>query len=545
MSRQQHIDLLGDFSFDIPCLSIRAGDDHATKFAKHTAPINMSTHGERQKATTPETYLTQPIPVMTVTSTPTYTSTVTYVSTTFTPTSTNTRPAQVSWCEHQPHLPKIDTIQQPAIFSQNLPQTTVIKVPGNSNVYIYTSAISQPTVQQSTTNEATLRQHYAQPQHNALNLQNSHIFPVGQVPSVFMDAQNHTHMQIPSTTQQISLQIPPYLPYPYSSESHPFAHGRLTFSPSNFSPSSEFTAQQQQYRPDQHVNSASQLPINVSIDNRSNISPDPVQPPLLNHQPQQNAEELQQSRRPLPPLDKPTFTGNKSVDSNPLEFLRELEEYVFSFGGTHTQRLNLALSCLQGEARLFARAFRDQFETFEDFKILFHNHYWNHDVQRKVREELFKGVYKRRHRSNMAEHFLRVWTKIQKISVRPTERAFLNEIGHHFPRPIQHALRSLGDGTIWTAYQILLEEDRFENDTLKRNDRYRGSCKTTNQDEISNNNIGPHNNDNDSNNNGNSNISNNGRELNSHASWRRPQQKELSEQDDAWTGFEAQLDAES
>jgi hypothetical protein len=183
------------------------------------------------------------------------------------------------------------------------------------------------------------------------------------------------------------------------------------------------------------------------------------------------ARQTVTARTMQPPVNKPTFSAN-STDINPLEFLRELEDYVTSFGGSAQQQLNLVMSCLQGEARVFAKAFRFEYNDFDEFKAIFRENYWNGETQREIREDLFRGSYKPRNgRSNMAEYFLRMLAKIQSIDIQPSPKEFLIEIGRHFPRTTQHALRSMGDGTIKTAHQILNEEDRIENDLLRRNNQ--------------------------------------------------------------------------
>jgi hypothetical protein len=169
------------------------------------------------------------------------------------------------------------------------------------------------------------------------------------------------------------------------------------------------------------------------------------------------------------PLMKPSFSG-KSTDIHPLQFLRDLDDYVSYYGGTPRQQLNLVMSCLKGEAKTFARAFHYRYKNFTEFKAIFKTFYWSVEKQRKVRESLFRGTYSSRNaRSNMTEYFLRTLAKIQLLDEPPSVEQFLEEIRLHFSRVIRYALRSRGDGTIWTALQILVEEDRFLNDETRGN----------------------------------------------------------------------------
>jgi hypothetical protein len=92
-------------------------------------------------------------------------------------------------------------------------------------------------------------------------------------------------------------------------------------------------------------------------------------------------------------VSKPMFCG-KSSDAHPMDFLHELDDYIQQMGGTESQKLNRVLTCLQGEPRVFARAFKYKYSTFADFKKLFRNRYWALKKQREVCEKLQKCSYK-------------------------------------------------------------------------------------------------------------------------------------------------------
>jgi sulfite reductase alpha subunit-like flavoprotein len=166
----------------------------------------------------------------------------------------------------------------------------------------------------------------------------------------------------------------------------------------------------------------------------------------------------------VPVTPKQPFFRGQSSDVHPTDFMRELEEFVSFFGATPEQQINLAISCLQGEARTFARAFRYKFNTFGEFKFSFLEQFWGIHRQRKVRHKLENGAYEaKKGNSHMADYFLRWVAMIRTFHVVPSTTTFLNEISRHFPIEVQNSLRAYGDGTIETALLILEEEDELLN----------------------------------------------------------------------------------
>jgi hypothetical protein len=188
-------------------------------------------------------------------------------------------------------------------------------------------------------------------------------------------------------------------------------------------------------------------------------------------------------------VSKPMFCG-KSSDAHPMDFLHELDDYIQQMGGTENQKLNRVLTCLQGEPRVFARAFKYKYSTFADFKKLFRNRYWALEKQREVCEKLQKCSYKSsRGSSHMAEYFLRWLAKSNYLDVSPSKQSFLRQIAYHFPPHVQQSLRRFGDGTLEAALIILEEEDKLENDNYqsRRRPNSNPSWRSHNQRSLSTN----------------------------------------------------------
>jgi sulfite reductase alpha subunit-like flavoprotein len=170
---------------------------------------------------------------------------------------------------------------------------------------------------------------------------------------------------------------------------------------------------------------------------------------------------------------QPFFRG-RSSDVHPMDFIRELEEFVVFYGATAEQQINLAISCLQDEARTFARAFRYKFNTFAEFKTSFLDQFWGTSRQRKVRKKLESGIYEsKKGKSHMADYFLRWFAIIRTLRVVPSTTTFLDEISRHFPVITQDSLRKYGDGSVETALLILEEEDELANQLIPKSTKQR------------------------------------------------------------------------
>jgi hypothetical protein len=168
-----------------------------------------------------------------------------------------------------------------------------------------------------------------------------------------------------------------------------------------------------------------------------------------------------------PPVIKPRFSASTS-DVHPVDFIQQLEDYLAMFQGDEQQKLKIVMTCLAGDARVFARAFWDSFSTFDEFKVVFLEHFWGLEKQRSLRQRLTNGVYHmNREVSHMKSYFLRWLAKVKNLKVIPTDRVFLLEITQHFPATVQRSLKELGDGTIASALRVLDEEDDLVNKQLK------------------------------------------------------------------------------
>lgn len=154
---------------------------------------------------------------------------------------------------------------------------------------------------------------------------------------------------------------------------------------------------------------------------------------------------------------KPRFNGSLE-ECHPVEFLRELQSYCHNLGLPPAERLQIALSCLESEAKTWARGFGYLLVDYERFQQHFLEQYWGQRAQRIVRDELMHGTYDYRGGQKMTDYFLTLVAKARYLENAPPERDLVLLLCRHFPRNISYVMHTCVD--IASAYSMLQTEDQ-------------------------------------------------------------------------------------
>lgn len=143
-------------------------------------------------------------------------------------------------------------------------------------------------------------------------------------------------------------------------------------------------------------------------------------------------------------ITKPTFNGDIEVQ-HPIEFLQEVEQYVLSSGVDPRYKIQFVMSCLEGDARVWARGFSYLFINYDHFHNHFLQQFWGQRTQRLVRDELMHGNYRQRDPSKMAEYFLGLVAKARHLSTAPPEVELVFHISQHFSQDVATKLATCVD----------------------------------------------------------------------------------------------------
>ncbi|XP_062707427.1 uncharacterized protein LOC134287994 [Aedes albopictus] len=159
-------------------------------------------------------------------------------------------------------------------------------------------------------------------------------------------------------------------------------------------------------------------------------------------------------------ITKPTFNGDIEVQ-HPIVFLQEVEQYVLSSGVDPRYKIQFVMSCLEGDARVWARGFSYLFINYDHFHNHFLQQFWGQRTQRLVRDELMHGNYRQRDPSKMAEYFLGLVAKARHLSTAPPEVELVFHISQHFSQDVATKLATCVD--IKSAFTLLQTEDYLIN----------------------------------------------------------------------------------
>lgn len=181
-------------------------------------------------------------------------------------------------------------------------------------------------------------------------------------------------------------------------------------------------------------------------------------------------------------IRKPRYDGRCEYYTA-AEFLDCFDHYVRAENllQTDKDRIEAVNECLQGEPKLWCRAFRYRFDSWKTFERLFLARFWGCQQQRKFMDKLLHGKYVQQgKRCRMAAYFTRLLINAQHLQLPPAEDRLVRMIMGHFPSNVQELLMYSSD--IGSAYNILVIMDQKNNkySELSHNDRSGGgSCNAT------------------------------------------------------------------
>uniref|UniRef100_A0A8D8AT61 (northern house mosquito) hypothetical protein n=1 Tax=Culex pipiens TaxID=7175 RepID=A0A8D8AT61_CULPI len=161
----------------------------------------------------------------------------------------------------------------------------------------------------------------------------------------------------------------------------------------------------------------------------------------------------------------PKFDGNM-FGYPAVEFIQDFEEYIswlqYKYRVNEWTKRNLFLSCLEKDARLWAKVFGSKNQTCEDLMASFLRRFWGADIQRRIKEEFFYGTYRQKGQwSKMGLYFIGMLRRVSHVILSLPDYYFLETIGFHFPHHIQ--LQLMKRQSAEEAYLYLLEVDRSLN----------------------------------------------------------------------------------
>ncbi|CAI6350320.1 unnamed protein product [Macrosiphum euphorbiae] len=133
----------------------------------------------------------------------------------------------------------------------------------------------------------------------------------------------------------------------------------------------------------------------------------------------------------------------KLVPLHPEEFLEQAEQYFLTQPPVHDQlKINYIKERFTGDARLWYNTLLPSPSVYQDFLLLFRNHFWSTNQQRAIRNELYRPYF-HRDNSSLQKHAMD-WINRARFLRPPIDQAeMVDQIISHFSFNISVALRGL------------------------------------------------------------------------------------------------------
>ena len=175
-------------------------------------------------------------------------------------------------------------------------------------------------------------------------------------------------------------------------------------------------------------------------------------------------------------VTKPRFDGRCEYFTA-AEFLDRFDQYLIFENRElkDDERIGVMYECLQGEPKLWFRAFKYRFSSWRVFKQLFLMRFWGCAGQRNFMSKMVNGTYVQKGRkSRMSAYFIRFLNNAQYLELPPTEDKVIRLMMNHFPADVQDLLQHNRD--ITSVYNTLVMVDQAANVSLSssQNDRSGG-----------------------------------------------------------------------
>lgn len=132
-------------------------------------------------------------------------------------------------------------------------------------------------------------------------------------------------------------------------------------------------------------------------------------------------------------ISPPVFEGK----SNPIKYLREMENYCLALQVTGWSLQHALSSSLKGSANDWWHSVCDEVETVDEFMKKFKEEYWDQISQNKVRKDLEFGRYQTNGRLNRVEYARRIINNVRYLDKPPTEQEIIQSLSQHFPVDVQ------------------------------------------------------------------------------------------------------------
>ena len=169
---------------------------------------------------------------------------------------------------------------------------------------------------------------------------------------------------------------------------------------------------------------------------------------------------------PPPAAERPKFPVK---NKHPVTFIEDLTAYLRKCPpGASEGGIDAIIECLEGEARDWARLYRDRWSQLDDFKKDFLDTYWGEAEQSALRRKIVHNTWNES-QSTMLGHFISLSGQAKMLTYPIQEPQLVSDIMNHFPRDVQYSWSTSNYTTILQATEFLRKLDNVNKQTSLKN----------------------------------------------------------------------------
>lgn len=168
----------------------------------------------------------------------------------------------------------------------------------------------------------------------------------------------------------------------------------------------------------------------------------------------------------------PKFHGRMS---NPREFLSKLKRFYErslnnkSLKDEPDHLIDIIDQCLDQHAAKWFELIKNQIKTWSDFETMFVNKYWNHEVQRGIKQRIEVERYRPDGKLSRAEYFIDKVLVLRSITPPLSDEEIVTILADHFSELVQDARRVQNVHTVHEFELLLQREDLKDAHQRSRN----------------------------------------------------------------------------
>lgn len=156
--------------------------------------------------------------------------------------------------------------------------------------------------------------------------------------------------------------------------------------------------------------------------------------------------------------ERPRYPGKRGT--HPVTFVEDLTAYLNKRPAVG-DNIETIIECLEGEARDWARIYKERWTGFKDFKRDFMSTYWGEAEQNALRRKIVHNTWDKTKHPTMLGHFISLAGQAKMLHYPIPEKQLVDDIIGHFPKHVQYSWAVNPSSTILDATEFLRKVDNI------------------------------------------------------------------------------------